>query len=91
MTTPTTTQSKVPQSEEIATQSSTQATSQSSTHGQRLRWTDVMEDTLLEFLRQEVNLGKRADNSFKKKTWEDGVVAIRAVTSEVVILDLWNM
>ena len=59
---------------------STQATQA----GQRLRWTDLMEDALLGFLRQEVSLGKRADNSFKKKTWEGGVVAVRAVMSEVI-------
>lgn len=34
-----------------------------------------MEDALLEFLRHEVSLGKRADNSFKKTTWE-GVVGV---------------
>ena len=50
---------------------------------QRLRWTDLMEDALLDFLRQEVNLGKRADNSFKKGTWEAGVVAVQAVMLEV--------
>ena len=39
-----------------------------------------MEDARLGFLQQEVNLGKRADNSFKKKiVIGKGVVAVQAV------------
>ncbi|KAF8462131.1 hypothetical protein BDZ91DRAFT_850730 [Kalaharituber pfeilii] len=50
---------------------------------QRARWSELMEDTLLTFLQQQVALGKRAsDNSFKSKTWDDALPVIKAVMPE---------
>jgi hypothetical protein len=35
-----------------------------------------MEDALLEFLQDEIMSGKRADSSFKSKTWQDAVAVV---------------
>jgi hypothetical protein len=41
-----------------------------------------MEDVFVEFLLKEVANGKRADNSFKAKTWQDAVPVINAKLPE---------
>jgi len=43
-----------------------------------------MEDALLEFLQDEIMSGKRADSSFKSKTWQDAVAVVNAN-----LPDLW--
>lgn len=43
------------------------------------RWNDDMEDKLIAFLIDEVKQGKRADNSFKAKTWNDAALIVNAV------------
>jgi hypothetical protein len=50
----------------------------------KCKWNEVMEDVLLDFLIGEIQQGKRADNSFKSKTWEDAVPLVNAVNVRAV-------
>jgi hypothetical protein len=49
-------------------------------------WTDLMVDTLLNELLQQVELGKRADSGFKKEAWTACIVAIEDIQSQPVSL-----
>jgi hypothetical protein len=45
----------------------------------KCKWNDAMVDALLDFLIREIQEGKRADNSFKVKTWEDAIPLVNSV------------
>jgi hypothetical protein len=49
-------------------------------------WTDLMVDTLLNELLHQVELGKRADSSFKKEAWIAYIIAIEDIQSQPISL-----